>query len=192
VEIAGVAAEQLFVDFVNSEWYDGRGRLDERLPDPTWRAEFLRLWDLGEPGNPSASTLDRLMKVRRVLRAVVEDCYAAREPSTGALRSIASGLPPISMQLEVGGEPPVASWTVRSSSWAFVEANIIRSCLGFLASPARARLRRCDNDGCRWAFVDASRNGGRRWCDPGICGNVSKVRAYRRRRRGTAPAPPLS
>jgi predicted RNA-binding Zn ribbon-like protein len=183
MRIAGVAAEQLFVDFVNSEWYDGRGTLEERLLDPEWRAEFLLLWNVGDPGDPSPSTLKRLMKLRNALRAVVEECYAGRGPSTEALRSIARNLPPISMRLEVGGEPPTASWVVRSSSWASVEAEIIRSCLWFLAGPARARLRRCDNDGCRWAFVDASRNGGRRWCDPGICGNVSKVRAYRGRLR---------
>lgn len=183
MEIAGVAAEQLFVDFVNSEWYDGRGNVEERLLDSKWRTEFLRLWNLGDPEPPSASTLKRLMKLRDDLRAIVEECYAGSLPSTEALRSIAPSLPPISMQLEVGGKPQIASWAVRSSSWAFVEGEIIRSCLGFLASPARARLRRCDNDGCRWAFVDASRNGGRRWCDPGICGNVSKVRAYRGRLR---------
>jgi predicted RNA-binding Zn ribbon-like protein len=191
LRLAGVAAEQLFVDFVNSEWYDGRGNLDERLLDPEWRAEFLRLWNLGTPKTPSASTLKALMNLRDVLRAVVEDCYTCRDPSAEALRSIARSLPPISMRLEVGGEPTTATWVARSSTWAFVEAEIIRSCLRFLAGPARARLRRCDNDGCRWAFVDASRNGGRRWCDPGICGNVSKVRAYRRRvRRGRLGSPP--
>jgi predicted RNA-binding Zn ribbon-like protein len=188
MEIAGVEAEQLFVDFVNSEWYDGRGKLEERLLDPKWRAEFLRLWNLGHPKTPSASILKRLMKLREVLRAVVEQCYAGRGPSTEALQPIARSLSPISMRLEVSGEPPSASWVVRSSTWAFVEAEIIRSCLGFLASPARPRLRRCDNDGCRWAFVDASRNGGRRWCDPGICGNVSKVRAYRDRLRNSRSA----
>jgi hypothetical protein len=124
--------------------------------------------DLGEPGEASASTLKRLMRLRDVLRAVVEDCYAELEPSIGALRSIARGLPPISMQLEVGGEPPIASWVVRSSSWAFIEAEVIRSCLGFLSGPARARLRRLRQRrmsvsvrGCvtqRWSTMVRSRN----------------------------------
>jgi predicted RNA-binding Zn ribbon-like protein len=45
----------------------------------------------------------------------------------------------------------------------------------------RARLRRCENSGCRVVFFDDSRPGGRRWCAPNRCGDRMRAREYRRR-----------
>ncbi len=44
-----------------------------------------------------------------------------------------------------------------------------------------SRLKVCR--GCRWAFVDTSKNRSRSWCSMRVCGNRSKTRAYRARRR---------
>jgi predicted RNA-binding Zn ribbon-like protein len=52
-----------------------------------------------------------------------------------------------------------------------------------VAAGATARLRICDNEGCRWAFEDTSRAGRRRWCDMTTCGNAAKARRHRARRR---------
>jgi len=46
-----------------------------------------------------------------------------------------------------------------------------------------ARLKACRNDGCQWAFYDASKNRSATWCSMSICGSRTKVRAYRQRRR---------
>jgi predicted RNA-binding Zn ribbon-like protein len=43
------------------------------------------------------------------------------------------------------------------------------------------RLKACRNEGCRWAFYDASRNRSGRWCDMNVCGVRHKLRAYRER-----------
>jgi len=52
------------------------------------------------------------------------------------------------------------------------------------------RLKACRNDGCRWAFYDASRNRSGAWCRMAVCGNRMKVRAYRRRQREGREASP--
>ncbi|MGH2874948.1 MAG: CGNR zinc finger domain-containing protein, partial [Solirubrobacteraceae bacterium] len=44
------------------------------------------------------------------------------------------------------------------------------------------RVKACDDDGCLEAFYDRSRNRSGRWCDMAVCGNRTKVRAYRARR----------
>jgi predicted RNA-binding Zn ribbon-like protein len=50
------------------------------------------------------------------------------------------------------------------------------------------RLKRCGR--CRWLFIDASRNGSRRWCSMEECGSAVKqerfVERRRRRRLGAA------
>ncbi len=46
-----------------------------------------------------------------------------------------------------------------------------------------ARLRRCASEDCRAVLVDFSRNGRKRFCDLGNCGNRTHVAAYRARQR---------
>jgi predicted RNA-binding Zn ribbon-like protein len=45
-----------------------------------------------------------------------------------------------------------------------------------------ARVKACRDESCQWAFYDHSRNRSGRWCDMAVCGNRTKVRAYRQRR----------
>lgn len=48
------------------------------------------------------------------------------------------------------------------------------------------RLKICPADDCQWAFYDASKNRTRVWCAMGVCGNRTKTRAYRARKRDIA------
>jgi len=48
------------------------------------------------------------------------------------------------------------------------------------------RLRHCAADDCSDVLVDLSRNGSKRYCDTGNCGNRANVAAYRARKRGPA------
>ena len=50
-----------------------------------------------------------------------------------------------------------------------------------MADGSWGRLKACLADDCRWAFLDRSRNGSRRWCDMRVCGNREKARAFRAR-----------
>jgi predicted RNA-binding Zn ribbon-like protein len=45
------------------------------------------------------------------------------------------------------------------------------------------RLRRCDDDGCGWLFLDTTRNHNRRWCSSGDCGNRDRARRHYARDR---------
>ncbi len=50
----------------------------------------------------------------------------------------------------------------------------------------RARIRKCAHAACVLYFVDASRNGRRRWCSMASCGNRAKAAAhYRRQKSGS-------
>jgi predicted RNA-binding Zn ribbon-like protein len=57
-------------------------------------------------------------------------------------------------------------------------------------STALDRLRECPGEGCRWLFIDTSRNKSRRWCTMEICGNRAKARRhYRQLRTGRRDSP---
>ena len=45
------------------------------------------------------------------------------------------------------------------------------------------RIKICPADDCRVAFYDESRNRSRAWCSMQVCGNRTKTRTYRERRR---------
>jgi predicted RNA-binding Zn ribbon-like protein len=45
------------------------------------------------------------------------------------------------------------------------------------------RLKACSALDCQWAFYDRSKNRSGRWCSMQTCGNRTKTRAYRTRRR---------
>jgi predicted RNA-binding Zn ribbon-like protein len=48
------------------------------------------------------------------------------------------------------------------------------------------RLKACSADSCQWAFYDRSKNRSGRWCSMQTCGNRTKTRTYRSRRRTEA------
>jgi predicted RNA-binding Zn ribbon-like protein len=49
-----------------------------------------------------------------------------------------------------------------------------------------ARLKLCNNDACRWAFFDRSKNRSSRWCTMASCGNKMKARRFRTQHKHTS------
>ncbi|MBZ5610383.1 MAG: ABATE domain-containing protein [Acidobacteriia bacterium] len=63
-------------------------------------------------------------------------------------------------------------------------ATIAQDAVALFGDPAqRARIRRCENSGCRVIFYDDSRPGLRRWCASNRCGDRIRAKAYRARHR---------
>ena len=76
----------------------------------------------------------------------------------------------------------VLAWEPSSSSALdYVLWRVTRSATDLLLSGESTRVRQCSDEYCSWLFVDASRNGRRRWCSMQLCGNRARVRSYRRR-----------
>ena len=48
------------------------------------------------------------------------------------------------------------------------------------------RLKVCADDRCQWAFYDQSKNRSGHWCSMEVCGNRTKARQFRERRRAGA------
>ena len=46
------------------------------------------------------------------------------------------------------------------------------------------RFKTCKS--CGWAFYDESKNASKKWCDMGLCGTRSKMKAYRERKKAQA------
>jgi predicted RNA-binding Zn ribbon-like protein len=67
--------------------------------------------------------------------------------------------------------------------WAIAHAAV-----DLLCSPNVQRIKECPGaDDCGWLFLDASKNGTRRWCSMEGCGSRVKMRRQYARRRSLGP-----
>jgi predicted RNA-binding Zn ribbon-like protein len=61
---------------------------------------------------------------------------------------------------------------------------IVESAADTLVGDELPRVRRCADPRCHRVFFDGTRNGLKRWCDMGTCGNRAKAARHRARLRG--------
>ncbi len=79
----------------------------------------------------------------------------------------------------------------RPTSWTWNPADLQQlelplwilstSAAALLSSDDWRRVSYCNNDACRWLFLDTSKNHLRRWCDMAVCGNRMKARRFHAR-----------
>lgn len=60
---------------------------------------------------------------------------------------------------------------------------IVESAADSLITGELGRVRRCGDNRCTRVFLDATRNGRRRWCEMATCGNRAKAARFRARER---------
>jgi predicted RNA-binding Zn ribbon-like protein len=129
----------------------------------------------------------------RVLGEAIEQ----REEAYAVLRALAESRTPPAEAL--AGVEEKARWALAegrlapyedgSYRWRWEHGDDLRSSLRPLAHATVEllrdgpldRLKRCG--GCRWLFLDASRNRSRHWCSMEECGKHAKMRRYVERRR---------
>jgi len=173
------------MEFVNSDRHDylGTGRRLDSLDDPKWLDGFLKRWGLEARPVPRGRLLPALRKLRLILQKTAEAVTRGRRIKGLDLRGLNAYLvrSPLVRKLEIGrGRPRVRLEAVRRSETSIL-AEIVSSFADTLADGEVSRLKVCGNKDCRWVFSDGTKNQTRRWCGP-TCGNLMKVRRYRRRR----------
>ena len=58
---------------------------------------------------------------------------------------------------------------------------IAESAAELLSSDLLSRIKMCRGENCGWLFLDNSKNKSRQWCDMKDCGNLAKVRRFRKK-----------
>jgi predicted RNA-binding Zn ribbon-like protein len=79
-----------------------------------------------------------------------------------------------------------ARWTLQARHPRDLTRVLALHALDLLQTMPADRLRRCDDQGCGWLFLDATRNHSRRWCSSRDCGNRDRARRHYIRNRTTA------
>jgi predicted RNA-binding Zn ribbon-like protein len=172
---------ELVIDFVNTVDTDvPSDSLDTVDGLAGWLTE-RRLLEAGETAL-TASDRELAVELREALRSVMlanngepPDPAAAEQVELAARRGELGvhfeGGSAVELRPGVGGLPGAL-------------ARLLVPVAHGISDGSWARVKACPGDACEWAFYDRSRNRSARWCEMAVCGNRTKVRAYRAR---TAP-----
>ena len=164
-----------FVATVGERWR----RSFERLLDPEDLARWLvESGMLREPPPVSARQLQSGRSLREAINRLARPGVAPEARDQSELNRWAAH-PPLVPQLTEQGELVWVS--ERPVEAAF--ATIARDAVDLLSGPLAGRIRECAAPDCALLFVDSSRPGRRRWCSGEACGNRTRTKAYRQRRK---------
>lgn len=172
----------LLLAFVNTNDLEDEG---DRLGTPAQ----LGAWVAAHGGVAATPSVDvrthaRALALREGLRALGrENNGETAEPERLQGLAEATTALPLTASLAAGSR-----WELRPEATgvdAFL-ATIVATVLRAMADGSWSRVKACQNDTCRWLFLDHSRNRSRQWCTMAICGSRMKSRAYRARRRVSA------
>ncbi|WP_034270967.1 CGNR zinc finger domain-containing protein [Actinospica robiniae] len=130
--------------------------------------------------------------LRENLRAALEEGLSA-DPAAAADPAEATGLGyPLRLAADPSGELSLVCTPPRSGEASQALATLVAAVATAAIRGGWRRVRLCAAPECRWAFVDTSRRGDRRWCSAASCGNRHKTADYRARGRtgssGVSPA----
>jgi predicted RNA-binding Zn ribbon-like protein len=171
---------QLVIDFVNTADLEaGTDELATAAALGEWLAQ-RRL--LPAAAAPTAAEHAGACELRGALRSVMLE-HNGRDEDPGAIARLdaASAQGQLSVRFLPGGN---VSAQPRAAGVAGALARVLAPIAGASADGSWARVKACRADDCQWAFYDGSRNRSGRWCDMAVCGNRTKVRAYRSKRSG--------
>ena len=190
-----------WVDLVNSEEWDTRGKLTDWLDEPSWLPYFLRRWQFPSPAG-QAFPAGRFRALRSMLRKSCEALFAGGSLPNAELRAINDAMNVSGKQELIQRQNGLqVAFIPGSKGWDWILAQIALSFAQLLAQGERARItgsakghvgngrvKICRNPNCRWVFYDATKGATRKWCSDTACGNLDRVRrarakAARRRQR---------
>lgn len=170
-----------WLDLVNSQQWDGFGRLTDHLLEPRWVARFLRYWKFHPEKLVRATPGAELAELRNLLRESTEKIASGESVRRRDLRNFNSFLKaPSYLQLVTRGKQICTQLTPLRLDWTWIKSQVAASFVdSFQGQPNRIKI--CGNPACRWAFFDTTKGNIRRWCKDSRCGNRDRVRRARAR-----------
>jgi len=155
----------------------------DALATPDALAAWLREHGLlAGAGAADAASLERATAVREAIRGLLlVNAGGAPDPQAAAVLDAAAERAALHPRFGASGGARL------EPAGAGVDAavgRVVAAADAAMRDGTWRRLKACAEDGCRWAFYDASRNQSGRWCSMAVCGNRAKSRRAYRRRQG--------
>lgn len=129
----------------------------------------------------TAADAKRVLDVREALRSLL--LANNGEPLDGGAVTVlndVAGRSPLEAQFGTEGTITV---TARDEGVDGALGHLLAVVVQAVSDGTWSRLKACKAHDCEWAFYDKSRNRSGQWCVMAVCGNRSKARSYRGRKR---------
>jgi len=174
----------------------GRLSLDfAQTGDMGWGDRYERLTSTGEFQRWLSLSPLQLAKIRitgddldvaKILRGaiwrVAEAVLTNAVPRAGDVRVINRSMDQCGLRRALDLSATSMRW--HQPTIGAVLSTIAQDAVSLFGDPRqRVRLRRCEHEHCRVIFFDDSRPGLRRWCASNRCGDRTRARAYRGRKK---------
>jgi len=173
----------LVIDFVNTrDLEEGT----DALAEPQQLAELLAEKRLGTARTLALDEDDRAraVELREALRSLMlANNGGPRAPLAGRALERAARKGELAIHFADDGS---ASLAPEAEGFAGALAKLLIGVADAHSDGSWQRVKACRAADCQWAFYDRSRNRSGVWCAMAVCGNRTKVRAYRER----VPPPP--
>jgi predicted RNA-binding Zn ribbon-like protein len=170
---------ELVRSFVNT--LDHETGADELAEVAALRAWLAARGLLARGAGSSESELRRTIAVREAIRALlVANNGGPLDPKAASVLEGAARWSRLTVVFDAAGRIVVEPGR---SGVAGAVGTLLAIISRAMAEGTWTRLKACASSSCAWAFYDHTRNCSGRWCAMAVCGNRTKVRAYRTRRR---------
>jgi predicted RNA-binding Zn ribbon-like protein len=170
---------RLISDFVNT--FDVEGGNDEISEPPALRAWLVERGLLPRGEAVTEADVRNAGALRESLREVLA-AHHDGDVTPDELERINDAVAryPVVVTFDRGGEPRVAP---AAGGVDGALASIVGGVVATMGGDDWLRLKACARDSCRWVFYDQSKNQSKRWCSMQVCGNRTKTKAYRDRKK---------
>ncbi|WP_373065301.1 CGNR zinc finger domain-containing protein [Gemmatimonas sp.] len=185
---------RLWLDFVNTDaaaqlpggdllrdfeallvWVQQQGAVDDE------RAAGIRRRAVLQPAAAAATLVDA-RRVRAAMRVLAEKGHVTERVRDDAVVEInrvlgrSAGTRRLDPRIDGGY---ARAFVPTGDAFAGLMIPIVESAADTLVDQELARVRRCADPRCHRVFLDGTKNGLRRWCDMGTCGNRAKAARHR-------------
>lgn len=190
------ARARLWLDFVNTDaaaqqpggdllrdfeallsWMHAEGGVDDE------RAAGIRRRAVLQPAAAAATLVDA-RRVRAALRVLAEKGEQSERVREDAVSEINRVLGRSAGTRRLDPHPDggyTRTFVPTGDAFAGLMIPIVESAADSLVADELPRVRRCADPRCHRVYLDGTKNGLRRWCDMGTCGNRAKAARHRAR-----------
>jgi predicted RNA-binding Zn ribbon-like protein len=161
------------------ETYDDLLRFSEQSKVLT-RTQIQRLRRLSGR-NAGGQALKRCLELREAIAEILYPLLDGRSPAAQSLKTLEQSVQAARLEQRLHWKKGRPQWDWRDIDAELPVRALALSASELLISRDLDRVRACDSPGCRWLFLDTSKNHTRRWCDMKVCGNRMKARKFKAR-----------